>query len=256
MHLHMKPECPVCIDLNAMGHIAIRVHSSIQDLRRSVEHGCPGCEAILDALFACLPEVLGHDTEDIQILPSGDDGTARFSVKWRDHMIELFELPALPEEFPHLEAAYFLSGDTSQECHFQRALTWLRECTENYVHCNQGDHFQALGAKFSKRLVDVTPVDEVGSVKLLELTQVVGPYLCLSHCWGSSSHPLRTLKENLSQHLASIDWDSLPATFKDAIHFTRRLGYQFVWIDSLCIVQDDLDDWREQAAQMANIFQN
>jgi hypothetical protein len=48
----------------------------------------------------------------------------------------------------------------------------------------------------------------------------------------------------------------LPQTFKDAIWITRRLGYQYIWIDSLCIIQDSAEDWEAESKKMAAIYQN
>ena len=79
-------------------------------------------------------------------------------------------------------------------------------------------------------------------------------YVCLSHCWGRHQL-LRTLTSNLESHKTKIAWEKLPQTFKDAIEITRRLGVRYIWIDSLCIVQDDQQDWREEAAKMASIYQ-
>lgn len=55
---------------------------------------------------------------------------------------------------------------------------------------------------------------------------------------------------------AYIPWDKLPSTFQDAITVTRRLGIAYIWIDSLCIVQDDAQDWEREAAKMALIFES
>ncbi|TVY55546.1 hypothetical protein LCER1_G002742 [Lachnellula cervina] len=46
----------------------------------------------------------------------------------------------------------------------------------------------------------------------------------------------------------------LPPSFRDAVIVTRELGIRYLWIDSLCIVQDDLDDWRKESAQMDRIY--
>jgi len=80
-------------------------------------------------------------------------------------------------------------------------------------------------------------------------------YICLSHCWGRI-RPLRTTKDTLAQRLRAIPFSELPKTFLEAIQFTRALGLRFIWIDSLCIVQDDTDDWIRESARMASIFQN
>lgn len=51
-----------------------------------------------------------------------------------------------------------------------------------------------------------------------------------------------------------IPWASIPRTFQDAIDITRKLGLKYIWIDSLCIVQDDREDWRRESVQMAAIY--
>ena len=56
--------------------------------------------------------------------------------------------------------------------------------------------------------------------------------------------------------LQEIQLDILPQTFQDAIHITWKLGYRYVWIDSLCILQDDQDDWAYESSTMARIYSN
>lgn len=53
-----------------------------------------------------------------------------------------------------------------------------------------------------------------------------------------------------------IPLHELPKTFKDSICTLHRLGFQYVWIDSLCIVQDDLDDIEREIYQMPHIYKN
>ena len=52
----------------------------------------------------------------------------------------------------------------------------------------------------------------------------------------------------------NIPWQKVPQTFQDAISFASRLGYKYVWIDSLCIVQDSVEDWRSEGSKMAQIY--
>jgi hypothetical protein len=92
-------------------------------------------------------------------------------------------------------------------------------------------------------------------VRLLKTDEKVGYWACLSHCWGGEQ-PLKTTRNNLTQHQNMIPWEALPKTFQDAIVVARTFGIQYIWIDSLCIVQDDLDDWQVQSAQMADIYHN
>jgi hypothetical protein len=80
-------------------------------------------------------------------------------------------------------------------------------------------------------------------------------YLALSHCWGDG--PLLTLTEsNVAQMYDEIEWDSLPALFQDSIRITRQLGLRFLWIDSLCIMQDSKPDWETESARMSSIYEN
>jgi hypothetical protein len=46
----------------------------------------------------------------------------------------------------------------------------------------------------------------------------------------------------------------LPNTFADAVQLTRGLGLKYLWIDSLCIIQDDPDDWARESARMADVY--
>ncbi|KAH8787678.1 hypothetical protein BGZ57DRAFT_720929, partial [Hyaloscypha finlandica] len=61
---------------------------------------------------------------------------------------------------------------------------------------------------------------------------------------------------HLATSLESIRFRRLPRTFANAISFTRKLGLKNLWIDSLCIIQDDEEDLRHEASRMANIYEN
>jgi hypothetical protein len=80
-------------------------------------------------------------------------------------------------------------------------------------------------------------------------------YICLSHCWGHS-RILVTTRANIEDHKAEIPWVDLPQTFREAIMVTRKLEIRYLWIDSLCIIQDDADDWEREADSMASVYQN
>ncbi|KAH6875729.1 heterokaryon incompatibility protein-domain-containing protein [Alternaria rosae] len=82
-----------------------------------------------------------------------------------------------------------------------------------------------------------------------------GRYVCLSHCWGGSVALQTTRATELRFH-DNIDWNSLPRTFKDGVDLTWLLGLEYLWIDSLCILQDDLDDWRHEGSKMASVYSN
>jgi hypothetical protein len=91
------------------------------------------------------------------------------------------------------------------------------------------------------------------TIKLYETKGEVEPYVCLSHCWGKGA-VTKTVTKTLTKHKQNIPWQELPQTFQDAISFAFRLGYKYLWIDSLCIIQDSRDDWRNEGSRMAQIY--
>lgn len=86
----------------------------------------------------------------------------------------------------------------------------------------------------------------------LEASELI--YAVLSHCWGGSC-PLTTTSVNIEDHYRCLPVDKLPLTFRDAIHASRSLGYNYLWIDSLCIIQDSREDWAAESVKMAGIYE-
>ena len=62
--------------------------------------------------------------------------------------------------------------------------------------------------------------------------------------------------ENLTRRIESINMTDIPKTFQDAVLITRKLGYRYLWIDSLCIIQDSASDWQIESVKMADIYFN
>jgi hypothetical protein len=81
-------------------------------------------------------------------------------------------------------------------------------------------------------------------------------YVALSHCWGGSTQLLRLVKDNEYQLQGRMPVETLPTTFREAISACVGLKYQYLWIDSLCIIQDSPEDWQEQAAEMNLVYGN
>ena len=80
-------------------------------------------------------------------------------------------------------------------------------------------------------------------------------YITISHCWGNTQ-PLTLRNETLQQMQRQINVRELPKHFKEAMETARRLGVQYVWIDSLCIIQNDNEDWKRESKNMGNSYYN
>ncbi|KAK1633241.1 heterokaryon incompatibility protein [Colletotrichum phormii] len=122
---------------------------------------------------------------------------------------------------------------------------WVRECDEKHS-CHSGP------TTLPTRVVDVG-VEGVKEPQLTITNGEAGRYMTLSHCWGS--HPvIRTTSETINDHIKSLPLSILPPTFRDAVLITRSLGVQYIWIDSLCILQDSKEDWELESVKMGTIY--
>ena len=137
---------------------------------------------------------------------------------------------------------------------------WLHSCQAHHDGCRRHLSLERSEEDFvdlPTRLLLVTGEDEGIVVRLVETGHSKGRYCALSHCWGSKDkQPLRTINDNLQDHLAGIPFNQLPLTFKHAALLVQDLGVDYLWIDSLCINQDDEKEWRNESAKMGEIYKN
>lgn len=78
-------------------------------------------------------------------------------------------------------------------------------------------------------------------------------YATLSHCWGNLSF-VTLKKSSLASFREVIPDNTLTKTFLDAIYIARFLDIEYLWIDSLCIIQDDKDDWPHESSLMGSVY--
>lgn len=127
------------------------------------------------------------------------------------------------------------------------AASWLKRCVSYHPECKR-----ATSAPLPTRVLDV---DEMRLIITHDQSTYHGPYVTLSHCWGGGSRLMLT-KDNLDVFTNGISVADLPKTFQDAVRMTKSLGARYLWIDALCIVQDDPGDWEREAAAMCRVFEN
>jgi hypothetical protein len=123
--------------------------------------------------------------------------------------------------------------------------SWLKTCL--HEHSSSCASFNSK--PLPTRLVNVGSEDGKNPSLHIASPGEEGSWVSLSHCWGTLSSFVTNTK-NVEQMLSSITLDRLPKTFRDAILIARRLGFQYVWIDSLCILQDSHADWSNESTQM------
>lgn len=128
------------------------------------------------------------------------------------------------------------------------AQDFLNQCLEK--HCSS---CPSEISTLPTRAVDVG--DESHPPNVYVTHHERGNWVALSHCWGGEARFV-TDSRNLMDRQRAVAFKDMPATFRDATQITRRLGYQYLWIDSLCILQDSLDDWARESSQMQHYYKN
>ncbi|KAL1795384.1 hypothetical protein ACET3X_007200 [Alternaria dauci] len=136
---------------------------------------------------------------------------------------------------------------------FSSISRWINKCCSEHVECQLSSDEKVLPT----RLVSVQPTgnasDIVANICHTDKLPTETPYLTLSHCWGGVKF-LTTTRNNLNSFESSLPVGSLSRTFQDALFATVNLGFQYIWIDSLCIVQDDAEDWKRESRLMHEVY--
>ncbi|PKS05452.1 hypothetical protein jhhlp_008828 [Lomentospora prolificans] len=131
-----------------------------------------------------------------------------------------------------------------------RVHEWMSQCLNSHAACEG-----PTTSWIPNRLIHVGDEDTPPCIRLRESVKHSAKYVTLSHCWGQTP-TLRLLQDNLTSFQTGLPMGRMPRTYRDAIILVRQLGWEYLWIDSLCILQDDDDDWRAECTDMHLIFQN
>ncbi|KAH7406373.1 heterokaryon incompatibility protein-domain-containing protein [Phaeosphaeria sp. MPI-PUGE-AT-0046c] len=118
---------------------------------------------------------------------------------------------------------------------------WFEECASHRCCPKQ------LDSTLPTRVIDVTTLE----VKTTD--GITGKYAALSYCWGKSTQNYHCFSITRSC-IRRLDFDGLPRTIKDAISVTRAIGVPYLWVDSLCIIQDDEADKIREISRMAQVY--
>ena len=156
------------------------------------------------------------------------------------------------ESSKHVEESDSLN--TGSPTSFALATSWLENCMKFHFTCkghNDKDY------RLPTRLIDVG--QDSGNPKphlwLTPREPCRVPYVTFSHCWGTCQKFILT-EASLETLMIEINVDELPKSYQDAVTITRRLGIRYLWIDSLCIIQNSKGDWWAESARMGEIYKN
>jgi hypothetical protein len=140
---------------------------------------------------------------------------------------------------------------------YAQVRTWLDDCHSKHDLCNNNQ----LGSDKANILptyllhLDSLDTSVVHLVPKTQLPKKVKGYAALSYCWGTTQKHATT-RANLDSHLKGILVRDLPRTIQDAVYVTRILELGYLWVDSLCIIQDATKEMQVELGLMAAIYHN
>lgn len=234
------------------------ISKKAEEFKQAAASGCVPCNVVLQAIAAYKPifkaelvptgrmiehqiQLSGNGNEPLRIDfwdPKGLGGL-RFELfeKW-DHSeshAPLFSAVGLGSTPPEVLDITYAGW---------RAKRWISRCDGEH-ECG-GDDVPLLPT----RVLAITS----DPIKLIAPPSgTTGRFAALSYCWGSTGN-LTTTLNNIKDREAGIQWETLPNLFQDVVQITRQMGIHFLWIDALCIVQDDQADWERESAKMGSIY--
>ncbi|KAL1625309.1 hypothetical protein SLS54_003397 [Diplodia seriata] len=139
------------------------------------------------------------------------------------------------------------------------AKGWFTRCEENADGTH--DECNAFIAKSRPtRVLDVEHARESSRLRLVCVEDAPGDrYITLSHCWGAwgaKELPMLTTANLEERQNEGMDVSDLPQTFRDALEVASWYNVKWLWIDSLCIIQDSPSDWFREASLMARTYKH
>jgi hypothetical protein len=143
-----------------------------------------------------------------------------------------------------------ISESTDSDTSMAISAQWLEDCQKTHKVCNSS---LKRGHQLPTRLIYVGSDWHNTHLYLSKDLPEDTAYMTLSHCWWKISI-IRLLKKNLETFQRQLPYQSLTKTFRDAIGVARQFGVRYLWIDSLCIIQDDEEDWRVESALMSQVY--
>ncbi|KAJ8112862.1 hypothetical protein OPT61_g4875 [Boeremia exigua] len=238
----------------------LRHHKTMMALEASAKSGCHFCCLLLDVVAASSRRTeytLGFPLSLYMISIESEDGIRGF--------ISLYNIPIPREHRPPMTLA--IPG-TNHPKVLDLARRWLHSCRTGHSQCcdlrssrapGGSDRPQSASGSFTpSRLVYIKASKGfIQSIRLVPKSALDHNcvYATLSHCWGGNDI-IKLKEKSLRSFQTEIPLEELSRTFIEAIQVTVALGFCYLWIDSLCIIQDSKVDWLNESQQMGDVYRH
>ncbi|RYO88153.1 hypothetical protein DL766_000712 [Monosporascus sp. MC13-8B] len=230
-----------------------RRYRRIGQVRKAAEEGCWPCGLYLAAVegfwapgdpdFVAGPGefYLRYDAE-------------RFTIQGqtRHPILQIYSAEEQPQVYRFPRSAELPSRASSAGT-YKFVKDCLDECVRNHITCRKAS--QGLDERWPKRILEIDPASS--QVRLVGFDESMDQrYTALSYCWGSGEPPLQATETTLPVLKDGVSTGALPRTIEDAVRFSLRIGSNLIWIDSMCIIQNDPADWDEESCKMSTVYRH
>jgi hypothetical protein len=249
------------------------VHSSLSALTLSGKGGCGTCRVLLESLnvyrnpkyhepiskwfVAARREQDAEPQWSVWLHPMSDENQS-YHERADGHLLHLRQISGFGSSYSEPKKGssddIFPMFSTEIPEHSSDALfltkAWLKNCEDSHKSCSKFSETSFHPTRLlsvsetSPRLCLTSTLPRTASLR----------YAALSHCWGSMNDLIHLTKANLADFQTSIPPAALCKTFRHAIRIAKFLGLDYLWIDSLCIIQDDGEDWTTEATLMCEVY--
>lgn len=261
--------CPTC---DCLGYCSKREHGDnilldrpFEDFKKSVESGCSFCSLALEG--SALLRAGGTNSRlAIQLYSQASTELCSLPVRGQYDGVQIYASDSKHSGqrlwLKNEQLKYFVGAEQTDSQHpklgsnvptkpYSRESQHFLE--DNYNTCQKvHEDCRQVSSLLPKRIIDISR----SQFRLVESEcGQTGTYAALSYSWGVRGYRVAT-SQNYEKLKVGIDRDSLPIVFQDAAGISQRLHVNYLWIDTLCIIQDSKSDWENEAAKMADIFEN
>lgn len=240
-----------------------------QDAQRSVKYDCASCRvSTLAVEKLAMHEMPGLSKTSIRLVPWGWVSLRLDHANVSHRLYELFSPTNGPRKLGDIHDVsrrHWTHSNISCKESTRFAKERIEKCLKSHEICRLEGSLSFLPTRMI--CVDAYAPDYL-DVRLEDSSIIPrgSRYVTLSYCWGDYHPECMTTSHNLRSQMKRISWATMPATFRDAAAFTRSLGLRYLWIDSICIIQQDPErgafseeaerDWINESATMSDVYKN
>lgn len=229
------------------GRVAL-LDRTFKELEDAANNGCEYCDLVVRACAAF--QVSGEEI-NIWLEPKQNPRITVWTGGGDERSyLELFVQQDSEHDWGLFQRLWNVSSHAGAERGDKFLKDNLQLCVSTHSACAKAPHYMPL------RLLEV--VHDGNRCRLVDSSKFKPEkYVALSYRWGDAAEQAhRTTRETLTSSLDYISKLKLPRAIRDALALTSAVNARYLWVDALCIIQDDNRDWQTHVAYMGDIYQN